>query len=652
MPYNLILITSIVFILLFVFTDSGGAWIVPSPQGSAQVHLQLDRESGLLFYSITMLKPSEKVVLEPSALGLIVDGENYRSGLVFDSKTETKTQTESYTLLSGKQLKIEDTYNQACFNFRTVAGEILTVEFRVFENGAAFRYAIDHTDKNVISIFSESTSFNLPVDGRFWAQPYDAITKWTPAYEAYFENGIPIGTRAPEDKNGWALPFLAEYNGVWTLVAEAAVYDGNIAVHLQPECPEGNYKVRFPEEDEAYNVCAAIPTVELPWKSPWRTILFSTELSTIVESNLITTLAREIVLENTDWIHPGRSSWSWWSDSDSPRDYNTLKKFVDFTARMGWEYFLVDANWNHMQNGDLEKLAEYAGEIGVGLLVWYNSGGPHNTVTEEPRDLMHEAGSRRETFAWLQEIGIRGVKIDFFQSDKGCIMQQYIDILEDAARYELVVNFHGNTSPRGWRRTYPNLLTMEAVKGAECYKFDPLFSAAAPMLNTIYPFTRNVIGPMDYTPVTFSHNTYPHFTSYAHELALSVIFESGIVHFADAVEAYESLPEEVLSFLRDVPVIWDETRFISGYPGKDVVLARRHGNNWYVAGINGESENKTVNFSFDFLADGAHQAKFITDGRTNQHFNHSKTIVRNTDTKSIELLQNGGFVGVITPGTQ
>ena len=303
---------------------------------------------------------------------------------------------------------------------------------------------------------------------------------------------------------------------------------------------------------------------------------------------------------------------------------------------------LVDANWNKMKNGDLAQLADYALTKGVDLLVWYNSGGPHNKVEEAPRDLMHKREERRAAFAKLQELGIKGIKVDFFQSDKQAIIQQYIDILEDAADFKLVVNFHGCTLPKGWRRTYPNLLTMEAVRGGECYKFDPSYPDRAPAHLAILPFTRGVVGPTDYTPGGFSENTHPHKTTFGFELALPLILESGITHYTDTPEKILGLPGYAVKWLKELPTVWDETKMLAGYPGEYAVIARRKGKNWFIAGINGQSKQQTVNLNFaEFILPGS-QLSLIEDenGSLTQ-----KTITIADKLKQITIPGYGGFAG-------
>jgi hypothetical protein len=322
-----------------------------------------------------------------------------------------------------------------------------------------------------------------------------------------------------------------------------------------------------------------------------------------------------------------------------------MKAFIDLAAEMGWEYFLVDANWNYVDEPAILDLLKYAMSKKVGILLWYNSGGPHNEVTEAPRDRMMPRDVRRREFAWLQKIGVKGVKVDFFQSDKQNLMQHYLDILRDAADFDMMVNFHGCTMPRGWQRTFPHLMTMEGVRGAECYIFDPKFPAAAPSHNTILAFTRNVVGSMDYTPVTFSDNNNPRKTTAAHELALSVVFESGWMHLADGVAGYRTQPDFVKDFLRGVPVAWDDVKFLAGVPGDHIALARRKGGDWYLGAINGIDQAVTLKLPLDFLPAGASYAMTrIGDGTGPRTFDKADAEIRpGAAPLEVTLQPFGGF---------
>ncbi|MGW8316711.1 MAG: glycoside hydrolase family 97 catalytic domain-containing protein, partial [Bacteroidales bacterium] len=509
--------------------------------------------------------------------------------------------------------------------------------------GVAFRYHFPDPQEGYLRIVKEYSRFNF-MEGSFWGHPYDSITPWSPAYETYYQGPVAIGTTAPAGKNGWAFPILLETRGAWILVSEAGLDGTYGASHLEPDCTGGEYAIRFAEPGEAVGYYENTAYSTLPWSTPWRFMAIGPSLDAIVENNMTTHLAAPSRIPDPTWIQPGRATWSWWSDSRSPQNFDRLVPFINFAANMGWEYSLVDAGWNHMKGGDIEALAKMAEQKGIGLLLWYNSGGKHNTVTGEPRDRMDTRKARRAEFEKISALGIRGIKVDFFQSDKQEIIQQYLEILEDAADFHLVVNFHGCTLPRGWQRTWPNLLTMEAVRGGESYKFDGQFPEKAPAHLAIVPFTRNAVGPMDYTPGGFSDQNHPHLTTYGFELALPVIFESGIMHYTDTPEKTASLPSRVVSLLKEIPVTWDETRFISGYPGKEVVIARRKGDRWYLAGMNGEPVTKTLTLDLTGTGSEPAQIQLFMDGDSPDTLVEASMKV--TGGKfTVQLLPYGGFAG-------
>ncbi len=622
-------------------------WELSSPDKDLELTVKLDDHTGQVSY---FLKRGNKTALEASPMGIVFEEAMFDKGLELVETSMQDDMEEQYSLVSGKKLENHAWWNELSLRFRNENGQEMDILFRAYDDGIAFRYEFplqEHVDKYTLK--RELTGFNLPDKGKAWMQAYDTVAPWAPAYETFYQNGLDIGTTAPENKNGWAFPMLFESDKLWTLVTETNLGKNYLAMHLQGEAPDGLYTLRLPEEEEAMGVCTAEIKTKLPFQTPWRVVHNHDNLGKIVESNLVYHLSTPALTGAEKWIEPGKSSWSWWAMSDSPKDYETLKKFVDFSADMGWEYSLVDANWDEMVGGDLEQLAQYANSRGVGLLVWYNSGGPHNVITEKPRNIMDDPEKRKQEFKKLQDMGVRGVKVDFFQSDKRCIIRQYHEILEDALEYEIMVNFHGCALPRGWRRTYPNLMTMEAVRGAEAYKFDSRYPDYGPIQNTILPFTRNVIGPMDYTPVTFSDVKYPRETSYGHEMALAVLFESGIQHFADKVDSYMSLPAFALEFLKNVPVTWDKTKLVSGYPGDHAILARQKGANWYISGIHGKTGPQAYELSFSFLNEGEYQLLLIKDGENKEELVQESIPVSKTKQFMVNLLPRGGFTGVIKP---
>ena len=633
-------------ILMGSCQQNNSSWQLDSPgqQVRVEISMQGSEDSERLYYQVYIMdRDSYKEIMDPSALGIEREDGRFVENLELISVEEKQDVREDYTLVSGKVLECSTTYNALQLNFKNREKQKISLVFRAFDDGIAFQYHFPGKSKNNVRVVNELTGFDFK-EGNFWAHPYDTLTKWNPAYETYYRGPIEVGTTAPWNKNGWAFPILVESENTWMMVSEAR-FDGSYgACHLHAECEEGRYRIKFPEQGEAEGYFENTSHAPLPWSTSWRFIAIGKTPREIVETTLPTDLSAPSAVEDVSWIKPGRASWSWWSDSDSPQDYDRILPFIDLAADMGWEYSLVDANWNRMKNGNVEKLVAYASEKNVGLLLWYNSGGKHNVVEEEPRDLMDDPKARRKEFERISKLGIKGIKVDFFQSDKQEIIGQYVDILEDAAEYGLVVNFHGCTLPRGWRRTWPNLLTMEAVRGGECYRFARDFPERAPSHIAILPFSRNAVGPCDYTPGGFTDNNYPHLTTYGFELALPVIIESGIMHHMDTPQQTLGLPPYAVNFLKGIPVAWDDTRYIAGYPGKDVVIARKKGDVWYIGGINGEAHAKDLTIDLSVTGEVPASIRLITDGDSARDLQEAQ--LEPVDGKlTLHLEPYGGFAG-------
>jgi alpha-glucosidase len=617
------------------------SWQVFSPDRQLQIILT-NNGTGL---SYTVLRNNE-VIIKPSALGIEREDQVFVSNLTYQGSSSKKID-ERYTLRSGKQLANHAIANETSIAFKNSAGHVVSIDLRAYNDGVAFRYRFTGPSKGV-TVKNELTSFSVP-EGKTWIQNYEMPAAWEPSYESPYMNGIPVGTPA-KNITGWAFPALFYVKNHWLLVTESDVTENYFGAHLQQNCEDGIYKISLPYKEEGNGIGSIYSTATLPFATPWRIIITGKDQGTIVESNLVHHLASPNKIGNDSWVRPGRSSWSWWSDHTSSKDFQKLKRYVDLSKTMGWEYSLVDANWNIMQGGNIEDLVKYARSKNIGLSLWYNSGGPHNNITEQPRDIMHDSAKRRAELRKLHGWGIKAIKVDFFQSDKQSMIQHYHNIMKDAAKEEIMVDFHGCTLPRGWSRTYPNLLSMEGIRGAEQIGWDTVFANNAPLYNTINVFTRNVAGSMDYTPVTFSDTKCcPHTTTNAHELALSVLYESGMLHFADSDSSYLSQKKKVQDFLKHVPSIWDEIKFLQGEPGKDVVLARRRGNKWYVAGINGENVSKTLSFQIPFLRAPKSKAVLFSDGDHARDINYSELNYQKGKSITIQLLPKGGFVMELIP---
>ena len=640
-----------VLMLVFVSCTEQHSWQLPSPDGKLIVTVENVMPENMLFYQVTCRTDTGDImVISSSPLGIEREDQQFIEGLSFMSASFIKTIDKKYSLLHGKRRNCHDISNQLTLHFSNEQDGHLDLIFRAYNDGVAFRYRFPEKDAELYRVINEATGFSLPEDGIAFMMPHvDAGGKYGPSYEQYYQRELAVGTPSP-NKAGWSFPALFEiHNGeFWVLITEAGLDKTYFGARLEQEALDGVYHIRMPDEQEGLGIGDVSPTSTLPWATPWRLLIMGESLEPVVESSMVTHLSPSSVVEDRDWIKPGRATWSWWTSARRPRDFDKLIRFIDFTAEMSWEYSLVDVNWQELGEEKIRELVNYANEKSVGLILWYNSGGDHNIITAEPRDMMQERSVRREEFRYLNEIGVKGIKVDFFQSDKQDRIQQYLGILEDAEEFKLMVNFHGCTMPRGWSRTYPHFMTMESVKGAECYRFDEYFPERAPWHNTILPFTRNVVGPMDYTPVTFSDVLYPHMTTFAHELALSVVYESGWVHFPDSVATYRAMPEGVTDFLKSVPAAWDEIEFLSGYPGKFAVLARQSKGDWYVGGINGESEDQAVKIDFSFLAEGEFDMLLIQDGETSKEFSIENRPVRTGQSIELVMPALGGFVARLT----
>lgn len=574
-------------------------------------------------------------------LGLLRSDQDFSNNLTYLSATKPVVINEKYTATHGKRSLCTNTGNEVVVHFQNSSKTKLNLIIRAYNDGVAFRYEFpDKTGSYVIK--DELTSYTIPETTTRWME------KWNTANEGLYAASVADKVLQQE----WCYPalFNTADKACWYLLHESDVDRNNCATKLSNAVAKDQYKLTYPNPKDGRGLGEALPTVALPWRSPWRVMIIGS-LADVVASTLVDDVAPPSVIKETSWIKPGVASWNYWSSNHGTMDYKIVTSFADLAANMNWPYTLLDWEWDKMSNGgNLEDAIKYNASKGVKTLMWYNSGGPHTSVTSTPRDRMLTHESRVEEFTKLNKLGVAGIKIDFFESEKQDMIKYYLDILDDAAQYKIMIYFHGCIVPRGWARTYPNLMTYEAVRGAEWYNNGPDFTNAAPEHNATLPFTRNVIGAMDYTPVTFTNSQYPHVTSYGHELALSVLFESGIQHFADRAEGYYTLPDAARTFLRNVPNAWDDTKLIDGYPGKDVILARRKNDAWYLGGVNAELREKRKNIKLDFLADNVkYKLTLIADGAHDKEFSTQYIVVDKTSTVDVKMLRRGGFAAVLSP---
>jgi len=596
---------------------------IASPDGRIVVEASVN--DGAPGYTVSL---EGKPVLGRSRLGVLRDDADFSTGLTPTanySKRAAQLQKvdDHYELLTSKRRNSVYRANRRVLELQSASGARIDIEFQVSNDGFAFRYVFPETDKNTHKISRELSSFNFLAGTRAWLQPIaPARSGWNesnPSYEEYYERDIPVGQPSLQG-GGWVFPalFRSSVGGsdTWLLVSETGLRRNYCGSRLLAARRSREYFIDFPGPLETSNGGAVTPESTLPWITPWRLVVIGS-LETIAESTLGTDLADPPVKGfKTTASGPGKASWSWPLLGDDNTIVKVQKRFIDYAAEMSWQYTLVDSAWDRQIGYDgLKELVEYGRAKNVKILIWYNSAGEWNTTPLTPRNLMVDPAKRRAELQKIKDIGIAGVKVDFFAGDAQSTIAYYHDILEDAARIGLAVNFHGATLPRGWQRTYPNLMTMEAVRGLEYNTFEQRNAEESPTHDAMLPFARNVFDPMDFTPVVLDrlNNIVERRTSGAFELATSVLFTSGIQHFAEVPSGMAKAPPYVRDFLKRVPVVWDDVQFIDGFPGQYVVIARRAGRTWYVAGINADRQPRKVKIDLKSLG-GSKQGALITDG--------------------------------------
>jgi hypothetical protein len=615
---------------------------INSPDGriAAIVYTQ----NGSLFYDASI---DGKKVLLPSKLGLIREDENFSVNMkVVKISTVTEVK-DNYEMLTAKRRNIRYRAKKCILSLVSAGGQKMDIIFQVSNDGVAFRYYFPGKSAKFYRVSQEITSFNVGKAARTWLQPKaEAQSGWEHVNPCYEENYImdqPAGVKSPST-NGFVFPALFQNNDTWMLITEAALDTGYCGSSLRQQAPNGEYSIGFPHPTENMERGDVDPHTTLPWYTPWRIITIG-ELSTIIESTLGTDLAKPAPIMPSNLYRPyapGKASWSWAIRHDEAITYHESKQFIDYSADMKWQYTLIDVNWDTRIGYDSMKLlCNYAAGKNVGVLLWYNSAGDWNTTPYHPRNKMLTHESRMKEFKRIAAMGVKGVKIDFFAGDGTSMIRYYHAILKDAQLFGLLVNFHGATIPRGWHRTFPNLMTMEAVKGFEMITFSQKTADEAPAHCAMLPFTRNAFDPMDFTPMSF--DTIPRIkrkTTISYELALSVLFISGIQHYAERPEGMAKVPSYVKTFLQELPVVWEDVKFIDGFPGKYVALARQGKNKWYVAGVNGESDHRKI--EIDLSSYKASKATLITDDPTNRSFKQES--ITPSGFVEIDMQPYGGFV--------
>ena len=586
-----------------------------------------------------VMSPNGKLMAKTIDKKLVINYKNKQvlelADVQYNKLDFVRKVKDDYQMLEGKRLHCTNQANE----YQASIGQNAKMVMRLYNDGIAFRY--EYTNLQNTKVPAEQTAYIIHEGTKRWMQ------QWSDSYEGFFPLSTTSEVKAlggfggamvqKNNNTHWGYPLLMEpVDGVFALITEANIERRQSASSLYNQGEVFSVK---PDQNDVL--------LSGDWHTPWRVVIIGT-IADIVQSTLVTDVSEPTKYEDTSWIKPGVVSWIYWANNHGSNDYNIIKKYVDMAVTLKLPYVLIDAEWDEMdklpsnEGKTIEDAVAYANAKGVKPLIWYNSSVGWINGAPGPKFRLNKPEDREKEFAWCEKIGVAGVKIDFFSGDNESNMSYCQDLMESAARHHLLVNFHGAPIPRGWQRTYPNLLSTEGVYGAEWYNNVPHFTKKAASHNAMLPFTRNVVGPMDYTPCVFSDSQHPHITSNAHELALTVLFESGLQHLADRPESFLSQPQAVQDFLGQLPTVWDETRYVSGYPGQSAVLARRSGDIWYVAGINGSDEPQTLATDLRFIKKG--NARLFADDASGQW--NINTISKLPS--KIACQPRGGFVLVIS----
>ena len=620
---------------------------VKSPDGKLTVNVATDNSKA--YYTVTL---DGQTMLERSQLGFTANYGDFANGLTME-KWDVKPEAFEYDMTRTKTSHVSVSRNCLTATFRNAKGLQMMVEFKVSNSDVAFRYHVLPDDTNhplSAVILSEASAFRFPDGTTTFLSPQSGpMVGWEhtkPSYEEEYRADRPM-TEPSAQGQGYIFPALFHIGNAWALVSETGVNGSYVGSHLSDYKPATGYTIAFPQAGENNGNGTPTAGVALPCTTPWRTITLGS-LANIVETTVSYDLV-EPLYEPSQQYRPGRYTWSWLLWQDESINYADQVQFIDLASAMGFEYCLVDNWWDQRIGREkIEELSRYAQSKGVSLMMWYNSNGYENDAPQTPRQRMSTTAARDKEMAWLQRIGVTGIKVDFFGGDKQQTMQLYEDILYDANRYGLQVIFHGCTVPRGWERMYPNFVASEAVLASENLFFGEGATFREGFDLTLHPFCRNATATMDWGGIVMNRymsrdnaSRHTRKTTDIFELASGVIMQTSIQCVALQPNNLSELPTFELDFLRQLPTTWEETRFIDGYPGKFVVLARRHGDQWYVAGLNAEPTAKKLSLQLPMLA--GQTVSYYCDSKKGEP-QLTTLKVDKKGTAKIEIQPNGGII--------
>ena len=584
---------------------------VSSPNGKLKVDITC--QDGQAAYTVSY---DGKTMMTPSALGLKTDIGDYTKGLRLTGNQQSSVD-KTYTMTRTKTASSHFVANQLDVTLTNADDMPMVVTFVVSDNDIAFRYTLQKgklKDTNSVVIQSEATGFNFPDQATSFicpqSKPMVGFAQTKPSYEEEYKADAALNVPSAFGE-GYTFPCLFRIGeDGWVLISETGVGSNYVGAHLSDFKQGKGYTIAFPNPGEMKGMGSNYAGINLPGSTPWRTITVGATLKPIVETTIPYDVVEPLYEAKQEYC-PGRYTWGWLIWQDNSTIYEDQVKMIDLASEMGYEYTLVDALWDTQIGRDrIEELSQYAQSKGVRLLLWYNSNGTWNDAPQGPHNGMSTSIAREREMAWMEKIGVAGIKVDFFGSDKQEMMKLYEDILADGNRHGLQVIFHGCTLPRGWERMYPNYVASEAFLASENVFFSEHHAKQEGFELTMHPFSRNAVAAADWGGVIMNHHMsrdnksrHQRYTSDVFEMASAIVLQTSVNCVAIYPNNLEELPQHELNFLKEIPTTWEETQFVEGYPTKYVVLARRTaGNKWYVAGLNGTQEKKVLTLQLPMLA--------------------------------------------------
>lgn len=642
---KLFLKLSLAFSILIMNTVFAQVAEISSPD--EKLKLNVFSENGKALYNVTF---QGKAMLDKSPLGLVTNESDFSKNLKFVDSKKDKV-SKNYTNEKIKKSQVSYTANTLTVNFTNADNFNIGIEFQVSDNNVAFRYEIQPMKDHLSAIVqSEITGYRFPSQTTTFLspmmKPMTGFARTAPSYESGYKADAELGTKADY---GYVFPGLFHIgNDGWILLSETGVNSLYCASHLDTTSEKNLYQVAYPNMAENNSFGSTGAAISLPGKTPWRTITIGDSLKPIVETTIPFDVV-EPMYEPSQKYSFGKSTWSWILWQDNSMNYEDQSLFIDLASKIGYEYILIDALWDkNIGKERMKDLIQYAKSKKVGVLLWYNSNGAANDAPMGPRNKMSSSIERKKEMKWLKDIGVKGLKVDFFGGDKQETMRLYEDILSDANDFGLKIIFHGATLPRGWEVMYPNYAGSEAVLASEMLYFSEDVRKQEAFFATLHPFIRNTVGSMEFGGTFLNKyltksnkDKNKRYTTDGFQLATAVLFQNPVQMFGVMPNNLSDAPKFQLDFMKQVPTLWDETVFIDGYPGKYSVIARRHQNQWFVVGVNAENAVQKLIIKLPMLA--GKSVRFINDDSKGETSEKTITVGKNGELK-IEIQSKGGFV--------